>query len=49
MLIMLAADSAIIKYKECIKLMQRQLTSVSQETIKTISFYKAYKECYKIF
>ena len=47
-LITLAADSAIIKYKNILK-MQRQLTSVSQETIKVISFYKVYKECYEIF
>ena len=48
-LIMLATDSAIIKNKECIKLMWQQLMSVSQEIIKVISFYKAYRECYEIF
>ena len=48
-LIILATDSAIIKYKKHIKLMQRQLTLVSQETIKVISFQKVYKECYEIY
>ena len=48
-LITLATDSATIKFKEHIKLMQRQLMLISQETIKTISFYEAYKECYEIF
>ena len=37
MLITLAINLVIIKYEECIKLMQRQLILVSQET-KVISF-----------
>ena len=49
MLTMLAKNLATIKYKECIKLMQRQLTSVSQEIIRAVSFQKVYKECYNIF
>ena len=38
MLITLVTNLVIIKYKECIKLMQRQLMSVSQKTIKAIIF-----------
>ena len=49
MLITLALNSITVKYKECIKLMQRQLILVSQETIKEESFQKVYKEFYKIF
>ena len=45
----LAMNSVTIKYKEHIKLMRRQLTSVSQEIIKVINFREIYKECYKIF
>ena len=42
MLTMLVTDSVTIKYEEYIKLMRRQLMSVSQDIIKVRSFCEAY-------